>query len=467
VLRLLSTNNVFNLLIFFLFFLGLRIVTLFTNELVSFPELTWLTLADKLGENRLIYHQLESTLSPLCALLYYFIDILFGKSFLAHRIVASCFVFFHAIMFQKLCADYKLFPKKTFLPFYFYLLFSCFHQEFLYLSPKLLATTFVISLWYYLFDTYKQKTKSSYHYTIGFLLGLSTMCYFNYILLIVPIFVCFFRFSTTTRIKSLRFLLGFFIPYIFLLFYYYYFDATESLYHQLIASLGFQQPITYYFSLTRNLLLFISPLALLCLGLLSFFKSPLITKVDKDIHYSFLLFGVFLLLISCLDSTGSMGRFQLLIPFFTFFSTFYFIAPQRQLVKNISFSILSFLIIYFGLFFNSNYLTQKKYFDFSGLYLSKTTESTIKDKKVLVLGDGKIYWNNNTASTRFINWNLSKKYFDGIDDLKNQLTVYNEFALDMPEVIVDLEEKMPLVFEKIPSLKVLYAQKDRTYFLKE
>jgi len=467
VLRLLSTNNIVNLLIFFFLFLGIRIITLFTNFPVSFPELTWLTLSEKIGENRLIYHQLESTLAPLCAFLYYFIDVLFGKSFLAHRIIASCFVFFHATIFQKICADFKLFPKKTFLPFYFYLLFSSFHQEFLYLSPKLFASTFIVCLCYYLFETYKQKTKSTHHFTIGFLLGLSSMCYFSYVLLIIPIFICFISFSNITRIKTLRFLLGFFVTYLFLLFYYYYLDASKSLYHQFITSIGFQPGVTYYFSLKRNLLLFVSPLVLICLGILSFFKSPLVTKVDKNIHYSFLLFGVFLLLISCLDATGSMGKFQLLVPIFAFFSTFYFISPQKQLIKNITFSIFSFLIIYFGLFFNSNYLTQKKYFDFSGLYVNKPLEGAITNKKVLVLGDGKIYWQNNTASTRFVNWGLSKKYFDGIDKLKNQLIIFNEFASDMPEVIIDLEEKMPLVFEKIPRLKLLYVQKDKTYFLKE
>ena len=70
-------------------------------------------------------------------------------------------------------------------------------------------------------------------------------------------------------------------------------------------------------------------------------------------------------------------------------------------------------------------------------------------------------------ATGYVNWELARLDFENPDNYMSLANIYNNFKKDMPEVIIDKEKVMPVIFKNLPELGDKYKKEDsEVYFLK-
>ena len=92
---------------------------------------------------------------------------------------------------------------------------------------------------------------------------------------------------------------------------------------------------------------------------------------------------------------------------------------------------------------------------------------SIKDKKVLVLCDDVSVYRENKLAGYFPNWDLSKLIFEQPEYYESILLINEAFEMDPPDIIVDPQDLMKPIFNRIPRLKPLYRREGELYRKKE
>lgn len=114
-----------------------------------------------------------------------------------------------------------------------------------------------------------------------------------------------------------------------------------------------------------------------------------------------------------------------------------------------------------------NYLTKANRIqsvNYSNLFPTRGEyDNAIKDKKVMVLTPGWSLYGQNALGGIFLNWELSKNIFENLDKYKNVETVASSFEIEEPEIIVDEQNYMQQVMERIPELKKKYRKEGKLY----
>jgi len=99
----------------------------------------------------------------------------------------------------------------------------------------------------------------------------------------------------------------------------------------------------------------------------------------------------------------------------------------------------------------------------------KNIKSEIKNKKILVLGDKISDYFENELATPYFNPYLSENHLGDMNNFISIEALYENFLKDMPDVIIDPQNKMTPVFNRIPALKSWFEIKkgnENIYFLK-
>jgi hypothetical protein len=94
---------------------------------------------------------------------------------------------------------------------------------------------------------------------------------------------------------------------------------------------------------------------------------------------------------------------------------------------------------------------------------SSLEEDTIKNQQILVLNEDFGIYKKNKLATPFLNWNLSKEVFERPDYFENIALIEKSFQKETPDVIIDKNDLMKPIFERIPRLKALYKKEGGLY----
>lgn len=91
---------------------------------------------------------------------------------------AFTLLYIHALMINYMVNQYRLIIKATYLPAMAYLLITSLLPEWNYLSSPLLANTFIIWMFIYLFRLYNSNNAKAQVYNIGLITGMTSYIYF-------------------------------------------------------------------------------------------------------------------------------------------------------------------------------------------------------------------------------------------------------------------------------------------------
>lgn len=434
---------------------------------LTYPELDWLTIGEKLADGFTLYRDVWTSLEPLSAIVYSSLITLTGKSALTLRVSGTILVYLQAIFFNYMCNRMSLYNEKSSYPALFYILFSCLFLDFYSLPPVLLSLTFLLPAIYLTIIQIKYKTSDEGLLYLGLFLSLTALCYAASVILLPFFIFILLLFTTLSFRKVLLTLTGFLLPLCVLCLYHVYIGSFEDLIYNLFLSLT-TLPTTHYTSYTLLFQVASLPLTLLLISFIAFSnRSGYINFQFNGVKSMLiiLLGGICAILISHVVSPSLL---YILVPSFAFFSAHVFLLISGKIIPN----ILLWLSLLATPFMNLIALNQKSPDTLKTLYLQPAAdepEITMEGKKVLVVGDEPAFYLRSKLATPYYDWELSKRHFNDFDNMKNIAALHRNFRKDLPEVIIDKENRMEQIFYRIPVLAKEYRKLDKkpVYLLKK
>ena len=95
-------------------------------------------------------------------------------------------------------------------------------------------------------------------------------------------------------------------------------------------------------------------------------------------------------------------------------------------------------------------------------------DEAVEGKSALVLGQNLSIYRFARPATPFLNWHLSSQFLETLDYYDNLDLIFRSFEDDPPGVIIDLEDRVPGFFERLPIIAYRYRSiGNGVYLLKE
>lgn len=459
-IRFLKLNDPFRLVVIFFLLLIIRLPFWLGDFPLLSPELTWMLIGEKMNEGLLLYRDFDAIIAPLSAFTYQVIDLFFGRSPIVYQVIAFLLLFIQGVIFNLQINKMMVLSEKTYLPAFIYSICGSFFFDMYTLSPVLLSLTFLLLALGELFYVIKEGNSDENSFYIGFYLGISIL-FFTPMIAFILVFLIGSLLYTNIYFKGYFILaFGVLFPFFLLFTFYYWRDGLPELLTNV-----------FYYSLTQstNFLLFHDIIMIVTIPIL--FVSIAILKVLNAtgfINYQVRIQSVmlFLLMMGVLIlffiPQLTMYHFLIFLPPIALFLSAFFLILTKIVLRGILFYSFLICMVFLG-YSHNNYLTS--YLTLENILIENSSIDSFG--KILVLGENKANYQNNKVATIYIDWNLSKRYFLDLDNYENLSEIYTNIKNDIPDVIVDDQEIIPKLFQRIPEFEKLYQQEGNLYKLKK
>ncbi len=424
-------------------------------------ELKSLVLGEAIAAGKLMYIQVFDDTPPLASALFGLMHLMFGRSLLACHIIAVLLIFFQAAYFATLLISNKAYTENTYLPALIFGLLCFVSFDLVSFSPELLASTVLLFAINHLFHEIEFKIQQDVIVLkLGVYLGLSTFLVFSYwVFLFLSVFILIALTRAGFR-KIMLMIFGFGLPHALLITLYYYWGEFGLLWRNFYVS---------NLTLSGEMLMSVSGLLVLCSVPLIYFlfsifmvnREARFTKYQSQLMQVMFLWLLFSLIQTFVARQVSPASLITFIPPLTYFISHYLLLIRRRWRAETMLWLFLFGIL------SMNSLARKgriQTVDYAALFPGESGyEALIKDKKVMMLTDGWGIYRQNALGGIFLNWDLSRKIFENLDQYQNVETVASSFATEEPDIIVDENNYMESAVERIPYLKSKYRKEGKLY----
>lgn len=164
----------------------------------------------------LFLHPKQIVARPIDGRLYQWLIARFPtEHFILYSLIAFALLYIQALMINFLVNEYRLIAKPTYLPAMAYILITSLMPEWNNLSSPLLANTFIIWMFIYLFKLYNSGNANAQVYNIGLLAGITSYIYFPSAAFIVCVLLGLMILKPFRINEIILFFLGCLTPYYF------------------------------------------------------------------------------------------------------------------------------------------------------------------------------------------------------------------------------------------------------------
>lgn len=452
-------NHLFTIIaaMLLLFAVHLPIITIRPPMIV--PELQWMLAGERMSRGFVLYTQTWTDIGPLASLIYWILDVLFGRSQLAYQITAFLVVILQAVFFNFSLRRNQIYPEKSNIPLLLYVLCMGLFFDFFTLSPMLMGVTFLLLALDGAFNHISETAGNDEVFSIGFYIGTATLFYAPLSIFIIYILFSFLLLAATGIRKYFLTLFGFAFSLGLIGLFFYMINGLQELYFSWLSHLLEFRKI-YYISIFEFLVI-ASPL----LALLTIASLQLVGGDTRFIHYQIRCQQtVFLWLVAAgvsllIAPELAPHHLIIIVPGVVFFGTHFFLLVRKKWMADAALGIL-FCVVLFINFSNSIPITSgQSWVDLSDFTLPAVADNpSVRGKKVWVAGDNPTPYLYNTPATPYLQWKLAQRHFDNLDDYQIVTEVYENFRKDLPDVIVDQQGKVNTLFNRIPALSRYYTQ---------
>lgn len=183
-----------------LLFLGLQLPLVLLGIPATAPELLHMLVGERLADGYSMYRDIYDNTAPLSALVFWLLDVVAGRSFLAYRLTAMGLLLLQALLLNSILNRHSVYATKNYLPALLYLVLGSLSFEFNMLTPLLIGNTFLILSLPYIITLSREGYDNSRLFVGGFMLGLAAMSYLPLaVFLLVGTFAVIFFASNTFR----------------------------------------------------------------------------------------------------------------------------------------------------------------------------------------------------------------------------------------------------------------------------
>ncbi|MFD1143085.1 DUF6427 family protein [Larkinella insperata] len=465
--RVNSTLQIVGLLLL----LGLiRLPFLLSPPPLLIPELNWMLVGEQMNNGNLLYRDIWDSVSPLSALVYWLLDLAFGRSHLAYHVAGTAVAAFQVFYFNWVMNVRDIYPDRNWIPGLIYALFLNMSFDCSTLSPTLLSTTFLLLAFGTLVKQMDRRGATDEVFEVGFYISLSALFYLPSALFIIWALMSLLLYTGASFRQHSLLIFGFAFPILLTVLYYYLADSLDDFNRNLLSSVFRvrQYDLTDFQTLAASLFL---PFAMGTLGLLSLFRQTTrYVNFQQRCQQIMMIWG-----LTALVSVGLMPflapmLFIIFVPALAFFAAYYFQGIRREFVAELIFTgvfAFTLLILYQGA------LPLVRNWELGRLSALQVKTSPIdrliQKQKILVIGEDISAYRNNQVATPYLNWDLAKYDLRSLDNYENVISVYDHLRKDPPRYIIDKENVIKKLFLRAPSLAASYekTEQDGIYRRKE
>jgi hypothetical protein len=437
------------LLILVLLFLAIRIPLILLGIPVTLPELKYMVLGERLSEGFVLYRDVYDTTAPLSAVLFWLLDLIFGRNILVYRGLAVFLLLLQGMRLNATFNHHGVLPEKTYLPALLYFLFGSIFFEFDTLSPLLLGLTFLILALPYLLTPSKEGVSNPNMFKAGFLLGFAALCHLPLLLFVALAFFAAIFFAFNAFRTSLLLVCGFLFPYSVVFTFFLYAGALPNfIQYNLLSAWDFR--IVLLLPALDLLKILLLPFLLL-----AFFVFYGITRTP-GLNYQLKVFQLMLLwipiaLVAVLSSQHiSTLAWLLFLPALAYFGAYFFLRSRSLWLTEPFFLVLLglTLLLRYNQIIPDNPYTR---LDVSRLAVQSGPDyELVKNARVLVLGDDFNYYAANKAATPYVNWQLAQEDFGRLNTYYAIFKVMRNVSASRPDYIIDEARLLPELQYKAP-----------------
>lgn len=418
-------------------------------------------VGEKLANGSDMYSDVWETVSPLSAAVFGAVDFLFGRSQTAYILIAWVFVCVQVFFFNRLVLANKVYNENTYVPGLIYGLMASLHSDFFTLTPMLMGVTFLLPAINNIFSHIEVRAKHDEQILyIGLFVGLAYLFYLPIIILALGILVIFLLFTGTVTRRYLLLLYGLLLPLVIISFYYLLLGRWEDFMYSALQPL-FQGYQHWYVSPMMLLLMISVPLIFLIISFFKMASGGRFNNFQTRLNQAMFVFLVFSVGTIFLNDAGTPNAYFILTPAVSYFLSHYFLLIQRKFLAEIAFTlfITGLVLVNYGTVYNIITFGNDSYT--KDYYLDFEEYKTYEGRKIVVFGENKKPYLHALAATPFMNWKISKGVLQRPGYYDNLTVIWKGFKEDMPDVIIDDNNVMPSLMERIVLLKENYRLKSK------
>lgn len=423
------------------------------------PELNWMIVGEQISQGNLLYRDIWDSISPLSALVYWGMDTVFGRSLIALHGAATLVAVFQIVYFNYLVNTRDIFPERTFWPGLLYMLFMHLSFDCMTLSPVLMSTSFLLLALGTLVRQMDRRGATDEVFEVGFYIGIAALFYLPSALFIIwAVLSLLFYTGATFRQYSLS-LFGFLFPFAATILFYYLFDSLDDFNRNLLAAVFRvrQYSLSDFQSLLVSLFI---PLGLGVLGFVSLFnRAGRYVNFQQRIQQIMAIWFVVVVLTIGLMPFLAPMMFLSFVPPMAYFTYFYFEGIRRAWLAELTFTIAFILILLFFYQGALGLIPGSGLGRLSSLQVQPSPLSnTIRNQRILIIGEDLSAYRYNRLATPYLNWDLSKYDLKNLDNYEAVINIFDHFRKDPPDYILDRENVIEKLFQRAPALANQYEK---------
>lgn len=420
------------------------------------PELIWMLAGERLADGYHMYKDVVDDTGPFSVGTYWIIHLIFGKSLTAYRFLAALVILFQVTYINSLFIRYKSFEENTYIPAAIMIVLYHLSYDFLTLSPALMGGTFILLALGQLFSqTVLQKEGSDSVLLVGVFGGIAACFHFPLVVFLPFLIVSGVIVSGFTFNQFVLALVGYFLPIILCGLYYFWIDALpEFIFEYFFATRIIE--VYQHVKIEDTIFLLALPMSIALIGYFVGVWFKLITVNQQKQRQLIFIFLLFAICAVFLTNRRAPYQWIILFPALTYFTNQIFVyLTQKKLLQVFVFVFfLGVPIVGYTWFVIQN--NSGRFDSYSVVYEKK--HQIANGKKILVLGGDIAYYKEASIATSFLNSKLSNRILKDFDDFADMASVYQQFLLEKPELIIDQEGVFEELINRIPLLEDLYKK---------
>ncbi|HWA33573.1 MAG TPA: hypothetical protein VG737_05565 [Cyclobacteriaceae bacterium] len=460
-LRYFRINDPYRLLSLFVLLILASLPALINMPSMTLHELKDIVLGEGVGD-KLLYVELIDDTPPMMAVADGILNFFFERSLRSRHVFALVILFFQAAYFGILLINNKAYSESSYVPSLIFGFLTFFSFDLLAASPELFASTLLLLALNNLFKEIEFRVdRDSIVLNLGVFLGIASLFVFSYTVFLLGSVFILVVFARTKFRKVLLTLFGYGLVHAAVFVLYYCYGEVEDLWTHFYVS-NFSRIGVGLMDLKSLFILASVPGAYLLFSIFMLTREARFTKYQSQLFQVMFLWLAIALVQAWITPERTPHTFLTFIPPVAYFISYYLLLIRRKWISESMLWIFIIGIMTMNLLAVNNLLGS---IDYSGLFPRNSSfAGQVAKKKVMIIGDDISLLQSNSLSGYFLNWHLSKKYFEEPDYYENVIKINKALASDPPDVIVDEDGLMNPFMERIPALKQTYRKEDRIYW---
>jgi hypothetical protein len=451
-------NDPYRLIGIFLLLLLLRLPALLGWVPAMQPELGWMVLGENLAAGDGLYSGIWDNTAPFAAAVYWLLDELFGRSPLAHTLLAMLLVFIQAGQFNQMLLNYRAYNENTYVPALVYMVLAHIFFDFYLLSPPLMCLTFLLLALRNAFKVVSGQGKDETLFFLGAFTGVAGGFYLPTLVYLAAFLFALMIFTGTKPRQYLLLLIGAALPLAVITLYFFWQDNLQNYYFGYLFALNLFGSDNYLNTLTL-LALAVIPSLFFLVGLYNFSRRNYTiyqTRLQQTMFY-FLLAGIVAIVLSA-EKSGY--HLLLVMPTWAFYISHYLLLVRRSLKAEGIFWLMALSVLALHTVMRLDIIPEiRPYLHTERLLVKdRPEEKLVTGKRILTLGSDLSLYQNATLATPYLEWRLARQQLTELSYYDNLVEAFRNFQQEVPEVIVDDAGIIQELFQRMPTIESRYTQ---------